>query len=92
MAITQANLDYMASKGCKLTISGVEAYAGMVIPSAPTFRIDIIDGSLFPIGGSQFITTDTITNYDMKAKKTIIQISLINLYKTWYCHNDGISS
>lgn len=67
MAVTQANLDYMASKGCKLTISGVEAYAGMIIPPAPTFRIDIIDGSLFPIGGSQFITTDTITNYDMKA-------------------------
>lgn len=67
MPVTQANLDYMASKGCKLTISGVEAYAGMIIPSAPTFRIDIIDGSLFPIGGSQFITTDTITNFDMKA-------------------------
>lgn len=67
MTITQANLDYMSSKGCKLTISGVEAYAGMVIPSAPTFRIDIIDGSLFPINGSQFITTDTINNYDMKA-------------------------
>ena len=66
MAITQENLDYMSSKGCKLTVSGVEAYAGMIIPPAPTFRIDIIDGSLFPIGGSQFITTNTITNYDMR--------------------------
>ena len=67
MAITQANLDYMASKGCKLTVSGVEAYAGMIIPPAPTFRIDIIDGSLFPLNVGQFITTNTITNYDMKA-------------------------
>lgn len=67
MAVTQANLDYMASKGCKLTISGVEAYAGMIIPPSPTFRIDIIDGSLFPLNVGQFITTDTITNYDMKA-------------------------
>lgn len=67
MAITQDNLDYMASKGCKLTVSGVEAYVGMIIPPAPTFRIDIIDGSLFPLNVGQFITTDTITNYDMKA-------------------------
>jgi hypothetical protein len=67
MGVPLSTIEYLNGINCKLYVNNIEAYPDMVIPSAPTFRINILDGSLFPKDTSQLVTTNTITNYDMRA-------------------------
>lgn len=66
MAITQENIDHLASVGCTLNISGIDAYVGMEIPPAPKIRINIVDGSLFPKDVPQYIESDTFARRDIQ--------------------------